>query len=284
MNLLKKFRKMTKLSPIDAYLASGRVPWSEGYKQYRYGLLQENVNKYDLLKKFSLNEELASEYGLGIDERIVEYPWLLSRIKSDDRLVLDAGSALNYPFLLDTSQLTDKKVVIQTLAPESTMSKRANVSYIFGDLRDTLFKNDCFDLIASISTLEHIGMDNSKLYTNDNSHNQSCPADALKVIDEIRRILKPGGRFLMTVPYGRPQNFGWLYQFDSSRLDQIINSFGSKLISRTFYKYTRRGWTLSKQEDCADCEYFDVHSATKPASDLAAAARAVACLEFEKNV
>jgi len=196
--------------------------------------------------------------------------------------MLDGGSVLNYPFLLDAPQLLVKQLVILTLAPESTMAKRQNVSYMFGDLRETLFRDGAFDLIVSISTLEHIGMDNAKLYTQDDLHNESQLDDYLKVIMEFRRILKPGGRFLMTVPFGKGQNLGWLYQFDSHRLKKAVSAFGSDLKATTFYKYGPEGWMLSDEDSCAGCEYYDVHSATAPAPDLAAAARAVACLEFVK--
>ena len=280
--LLKKSAKSSS-SDIEQYLKSGRIPWSPGYKQYRYNILKDIPTDLPLLDIFKREAPLPQDYGVGIDERIVEYPWLFSQMSNDGGLLLDGGSVLNYPFLLDAPQLSDKQLVILTLAPESTMAKRQNVSYMFGDLRETLFRDGVFDLIVSISTLEHIGMDNAKLYTQDNQDNESQPEDYLRVIKEFHRILKPGGRFLMTVPFGKPQNLGWLYQFDSSRLQQAIRAFGPDLKATIFYKYGLDGWTLSDETACADCEYFDVHSGTAPASDLAAAARAVACLEFVKH-
>lgn len=276
-------RRSDVLGLVDDYLKSGRIPWSPGYKQYRYGLLKEIPINPGLLDTFARNGPLPRVYGVGIDERIVEYPWLLSRMPNTGDLVLDGGSALNYPYLLDAPQLSNKRLVIMTLAPESAMAKRQNVSYMFGDLRETIFRDGVFDLIVSISTLEHIGMDNAKLYTQDDQHNESRPDDYLRVIKEFHRILKPGGRLLITVPFGKAQNLGWLHQFDSQRLEHAIGAFGANLEAASFYKYNPDGWTLSNQDNCADCEYYDVHSSTTPAPDLAAAARSVACLEFVKH-
>jgi ubiquinone/menaquinone biosynthesis C-methylase UbiE len=45
--------------------------------------------------------------------------------------------------------------------------KQNNISYVYGDLRNTILKDQCFDEIVCISTLEHIGMDNTMLYTKD---------------------------------------------------------------------------------------------------------------------
>lgn len=283
MQMTQLLKKSVQSSDIDLYLKSGRIPWSPGYKQYRYNTLKDIPTDQALLDVFARGDTLPHDFGVGMDERIVEYPWLLSRMSSNGGLVLDGGSVLNYPFLLDAPQLSSKRLVILTLAPESTMAKRQNVSYMFGDLRETLFRDGAFDLIVSISTLEHIGMDNAKLYTQDDQHNELQPDDYLTVIKEFHRILKPGGRFLMTVPFGKAQNLGWLYQFDSHRLKQAVSAFGSGLETTTFYKYGPEGWTLSDEDACAGCEYYDVHSATTHAPDLAAAARAVACLEFVKH-
>jgi len=284
MRITQLIKKLVQPSEIDSYLNSGRIPWSVGYKQYRYNILKDIPADRALLDAFGRGVTLPRDFGIGIDERIVEYPWLLSRMPGTGRLVLDGGSVLNYPYLLDAPQLSGKRLVILTLAPESTMAKRQNVSYMFGDLRETLFRDGVFDLIVSISTLEHIGMDNAKLYTLDDQHNESQPDDYLRVIKEFHRILKPGGRFLMTVPFGKAQNLGWLCQFDSHRLKKAIGAFGPDLEATTFYKYGHEGWALSNEDACACCEYYDVHSAKTPALDLAAAARAVACLEFVKNV
>lgn len=284
MKISKIFNKLTRPSSLDRYLASGRIPWSPGYKQYRYNLLESIPTDTTLLETFAQNAPLPPDYGMGIDERIVEYPWLLSRIPvGSGLLVLDGGSALNFPYLLDAPQLAEKRLVIQTLAPESTMAKRPNVSYVFGDLRETLYRDGIFDIVVSVSTLEHVGMDNAKLYTQDDEHNQSQPDDCLRVVEEFRRVLKPGGRFLMTVPYGKAQDLGWLHQFDSQRLGHAIHAFGPSLKAATFYRYGPEGWMLVDEDACAEAEYFDVHSAADPAPDRAAAARAVACLEFVKR-
>lgn len=239
------------------------------------------VRDAELLQIFKRGENLPREHGLGVDERVVEYPWVLSRLDIAPRRLLDAGSTLNYPYLLDLPQLSGKEIVIMTLAPEH-LEKRANVSYLFGDLRDTLFKDDAFDIIVCISTLEHIGLDNTRLYTGDKSYSESSPNDYLNAVMELRRVLKPGGRLLVTVPFGRYRNFGWMQQFDKKCVGEMISTFGREPVSAAFFQYLPEGWILSNADACAGSEYFDVHSAAAPAFDLAAAARAVACLEFTK--
>jgi len=266
---------------IQQYINGGRIPWSPGYKQYRMGLLQEAVRDADLLRIVKSGSVLPPHYGFGIDERIVEYPWVLSRLDMGPGHLLDAGSTLNYPYLLDLHALSEKSIIILTLVPEH-MEKRANVSYLYGDLRDTLLRDNAFDWIVCISTLEHVGLDNTKLYTSNEKYLESSTQDYLRVVSELKRVLKPGGHLFVTVPFGAYHNFGWMQQFDIKGVDNIIRAFGSEPVETAFFRYLPDGWVISDADSCKTSEYFDVHSASEPAPDRAAAARAVACLNFLK--
>ena len=154
---------------------------------------------------------------------------------------------------------------------------------MYDDLRAIPFRDAWFDEIVCISTLEHVGLDNTRIYTKDSAFRQDNASEFGIVLAELRRVLKPGGQLLLTVPYGLAQNFGWMQQFDRAGLDQIVHAFGSACVERTFFRHDPDGWRLCPEEDCAGLEYFDVHSASRPAADLAAAARAVACLRFVKG-
>jgi SAM-dependent methyltransferase len=262
-------------------LSNSPIPWSKDYKPFRRQHLQTVVTDQSLLAIFKDRKPLPENYGCGLDERIVEYPWVLSQLgEAPDRL-LDAGSTLNYAYLLDLPTVASKQIVIMTLAPETTL-KRDNVSYLYGDLRDILLRDNAFQWIVCISTLEHVGLDNTLLYTSNDDFKEDNTQDYRAVMAELRRVLAPGGRLLLTVPFGRAQNFGWMQQFDRSGIAEIVAAFGSKPLCETYFQYLPTGWVRSDDEACADCEYFDVHSAPEPAADGAAAARAVACLEFTK--
>jgi len=282
MPLFPFWRKIYRKDKVRQYLDAGRIPWSEGYKEYRYGYLTGILRDTELLQRFSRSETLPAGHGVGLDERVVEYPWLLGRLRNSTGLLLDAGSVLNYPFLLEHPGLQGRPMVLMTLAPESYMAKSARVSYVFGDLRKTFFQDNTFTDIVCVSTLEHVGQDNTRLYTEDRRYRENQPEDSSAAVAEFRRILAPGGRLNLTVPFGKPQNCGWLQQFDSARLRKVADAFGAPAIQADFFRYGPNGWQRSDESACADCEYYDVHSSPAPAPDLAAAARAVACLEFVK--
>jgi SAM-dependent methyltransferase len=235
----------------------------------------------ELLLLFRCDKTLLANYGFRIDERVVEYPWVLARLGAAEGLLLDAGSALNHEYLLNHPVLINRKIVIYNLSPGNLL-RRNNVSYIFGDLRHTILKDESFEEIVCISTLEHVGMNNTLLYSKDTRFNEFKPNDYLDVVREFRRLLKPGGRLFITVPYGRYENHGWLQQFDHKMVDAVFDAFGPSSHSATYYKYLPDGWQIAKAEECNGCSYFDIHNKQDYEPDYVASARAVACVEMVK--
>jgi len=94
--------------------------------------------------------------------------------------------------------------------------------------------------------------------------------------------LKPQGKLLLTVPYGRFQDIGWLQQFNNSMVTQLIKIFDGTACAVTYYKYYSSGWQWATEEECADAEYHDPAATKTAALDGAVAARAVACIELIK--
>lgn len=270
-------------SPTELYLKGGRVPWSEGYGRYRREVTVRALNDADMMRRFRDGESLPDGYGAKLDERVVEYPWVLSRLPDGPGTLLDGGSTLSYPFTLELPSVAVKKLVVVTLAPPAHMAHAANVSYLFDDLRNLMLRDAVFDTVVCISTLEHIGLDNTQLYSEDArfaEHNLSGYEPAL---DELRRVLKPGGTLLLTVPFGKAEDHGWLQQFDRDGIGRIVGRFGGRLASETYFAHGSAGWQVASADACSDARYFDVHASKEPAPDGAAAARAVCCLELIKS-
>lgn len=283
-NKLSKYRSSAhRSSRIQQYLSSDRKPWSPGYSQYKADYIFDILTSDSLMECFRRNQPLPDFFGFRLDERVIEYPWVLSRLKESTAFLLDAGSTLvKYRYLAGFPMLKGRKIVVYTLTPTGAIGK-TNVSYVYGDLRSTILRDETFDDIVCISTLEHIGMNNTRLYSRDPLYKENNIFDYQQVLREFRRVLMPGGRLLLTVPYGQRQNLGWLQQFDQEMLNDAISTFGGHVIASTFYRYAPNGWYLADAEDCVHCEYFDIHQAKGYDPDFAAAARAVACIEMIKE-
>jgi SAM-dependent methyltransferase len=259
------------------FVLSGKRPWSYGYHAYK----QRHLN--EIISRGSFNcETLEPGYGFRIDERIIEYPWMLSRLPSGCGKLLDAGSALNFDFILSKKVINEKKLFISTLAPEKNCFWSREISYIFEDLRDSCFKNNYFDWIVSLSTIEHIGLDNTMLYTEDGTKKENAPSSYLSAIREFRRILKPGGVLYLSVPFGKYKNHGWFQVFDGGMIDKLVQTFSPQSMTEKYFRYDKDGWHVSSRERSRDATCFDIHQQKNYDADYAAFSRGIVCLEMIK--
>ena len=252
-------------------------------------LFRNRFTKFLCWKKFRDKSSLPKQYGEFLDERVVEYPWLISRLDQGKRRILDAGSALNFSWIIKHSKLQQKDITVVTLEPEANCYWKDRVSYIYSDLRNLPFKSDLFDEVVSISTIEHIGMNNS-LYTNNQAYEEKEKLSFLQAVCEIKRVTKPGGKVYITVPYGKYTNFGWYQQFNAEMVNQIIDAFAPAKLDETYYCYELGGWSVGDKHYCQkfdgfnihDTKYFNPKSTKDYDPDYAAASRAIAALELWK--
>jgi len=227
-------------------------------------------------------EQLPQGYGFRLDERVIEDPWLFDRLPAGGGVLLDAGSVLNQESLLERDRLGEKRVFISTLAPEPRSFNAKGVSYVYEDLRTSCFRDELFDWIVCLSTLEHVGMDNTMIYTVDESKKEDEPLSYLDAIRELHRMLKPGGRLYLSVPFGAAKSHGWFQVFDAQKVEALIKEFSPVSYDEFHFRYQPDGWTVSTREQSAGSTYFDIHETGEYEPDFCAAARAVVCLELRK--
>lgn len=277
--LLFRLKEIADAIALPLYVLRGRQPWSLGYYTMKKSCIEGAIDG----RAVQRGRPLPDSFGIGIDERVVEYPWLFDRLRENEgRLgrMLDAGSTLNHEFVLDRVPLRKADLTIMTLAPEKRCYWYKGYSYVFGDFRETQFKDASFDAIISISTLEHVGLDNTMLYTNDPTKSEANKSGFVDAIREFRRILAPGGRCLITVPYGKHENFDWFQIFDEAMLRTLIESFSPSSSEVEFFRYDRIGWRRASATEVANATAFDPHSGRGRLDDRAGCARAIACIQL----
>jgi SAM-dependent methyltransferase len=274
---------------LKNYLRSDRRPWRLGYGAYRNKYLAESISNPSILEIFLKSKSLPPGYGFRLDARVVEIPWVLARVARRTGRLLDAGSSLNHDFVLTVPPLSNKKITIVTLSPEATCLWKTGVSYVFGDLRSMDFRDECFDTIVCISTIEHVGMDNF-LYTGQKEDTPKDSQDFILALRELKRVLKKDGMLYITFPFGKFEDHGWFQQFNANLTDRLIKEFAPSRLNETVFRYEPSGWQLSNRTSCAQAQFFDVHkskyfdskSSVEYPSDFPAGERAVMCLELRK--
>jgi SAM-dependent methyltransferase len=280
VELLERFYLACKRTiKLQWYIHSKRKPHSMGYADYRQDFIEHTLQNAELLQRFRANTVLPEGYGAKLDERVVEYPWIMSHLDSSPAVLMDAGSTLNFDFLLRHPHLAQKTIVVYDIAPNNVI-RQSNISYIYGDLRQTLLRDESFDIITCISVLEHIGMDNT-IYSSNLQFRESAPQDYRNALQEFYRLLKPQGKLFLTLPYGKYEDHKWFQQFDAAMVEDVIDCFQPRDVSIWYYQYSLDGWSISTSEACRDCRYHDPYE-DSISPDYAAGARAVVCLECTK--
>jgi FkbM family methyltransferase len=220
---------------------------------------------------FGGDRPLPPGLGHGFDERVVEYPWLTSRGLSGR--VLDAGSVLNHRHVLERVLPEVGDLTILTLAPEPVAFTELGVSYVYGDVRELPWRDDWFDEVVCLSTLEHVGMDNSA-YGAADVRTEDPRTAAGKALRELLRVVRPGGRVHFSFPFGRREDNGWFRQLDREDVDDLMAAGEGRRREESVFLHGPRGWRRAKAKDAADAAY---NRARDRAADGAVAARAVLC-------
>lgn len=261
---------------LQAFMAEGCKPWTPGYDAYKWDAISALI-----LSGKSFREALGTDrFGYRIDERIVEYGWLFDRLPAGPGVMLDAGSALNHWVVIHQPKLREKKLFISTLASEGTAFIDHGISYIYEDLRETCFREEMFDYISCISTIEHVGLDNAFLYTDDKTKAEHSRDSYLPFLDVLRSRLRPGASLYLTFPYGKFRDHGWFQVFDAAMLSCVIERFAPSRYTEDIFQYKNDAWSQSTREEAADATCFDINVQKYYDSDCAAFSRAVACLEL----
>jgi len=175
----------------------------ESYYARRDPLVQRLVerirageNLYDVLQGFR-----AKNY----DERVAEYPyfvsWLLKQEKGSD--LLDVGCTLNNKIVSNVLRERCNCVWFCNGVAESTVFISNPIYYHLSDLEHSFPSGNQFSLVTCLSTIEHIGYDNSVFgWTTPGRYTSPAVEPLVKALRRLGQLLAPGGNMLVSFPFG----------------------------------------------------------------------------------
>jgi O-antigen chain-terminating methyltransferase len=176
------------------------------------------------------------------DERAVEIPWVLARY-AGERRVLDVGTVFAEPaYVAGLHELGIPDLVTVDLAAGAT---------VVADVRDLPFDDGRFDLVLCVSTLEHVGRDNA-VYDVDAPRDEEGDEAALR---ELRRVLAPDGRLLVTVPTGLDEDQGWQVQRAPLAWVERFERAGFLVFEDELYVRSAEGWRTATLGEAEDARY-----------------------------
>lgn len=180
------------------------------------------------------------------DERVVEIPWVLSRLRTRGR-VLDVGYAFAEAAYLAALLRADVDLVGVDLAERDV----EGLELVQADVRSLPFVDRSFDQVLLVSTLEHVGADNS-VYGIAGDRDDGAREAALR---ELARVLTRNGSLLVTVPLGEPGDHGWFRQDDERGWTSLFARAGCFVEELETYELGAEGWRAAPSFDAAGVRY-----------------------------
>ena len=146
-------------------------------------------------------------------------------------MILDVGSAdTKFP-----NELKNRGHEVYSL-DISKNEGNDKINSIICTLEKIPFKNDIFDLITAISTIEHVGLGRYG--------DAISPEGDINALREMKRVLKPNGKLILTLPSGidticySKQRIPLHRVYSSHKLNKILSGF---LILELSYVIKRNG-------------------------------------------
>jgi SAM-dependent methyltransferase len=169
-------------------------------------------------------------------ERLVEYDFVARNLVSPKKQadILEIGSAGSILAEAINEFGKGKWQVFRIDIAESGCDARM-------DARMTGFRNEAFDQVICVSTIEHIGIGNNGGDDDDDDDND------VNTVKEVLRILKKRGSAIITVPYGKikkPEHRVY-DRHTLSRLAAVDNGFS--VAKKEFYCYDAGKWKRCNQ-------------------------------------
>jgi len=147
---------------------------------------------YDLVSRFGIKTlvflfpEYFAQDHIAPSDRYIEYPFVIRNLPRPPAKILDCGCAGSFfPLILSSFGYDTYAVDIRKYSILNRLEYQ-NFHFLRESICRTSFPPDYFDAISAISTLEHIGLSGDE-----------------KAMQEIKRIVKPEGSILITIPFGR---------------------------------------------------------------------------------
>ena len=172
----------------------------------------------------------------GTDERVIEIPWVLSRLRESGR-VLEIGYAFAEPAYLAGLLRAGVDLVGADLAERDV----AGMEVLEADVRELPMADGSVEQALLVSTLEHVGADNSV-------YGLEVDADAdarFRALRELGRVLARNGSLLVTVPLGQPEDYRWFRQEDVRGWSRLFSGAGFFVGEQEIYELRPEGWRAS---------------------------------------
>jgi len=134
------------------------------------------------------------------------------------------------------------KVTAVDIEPVQWHYVHPELQFIHGDILELSLPINHFDLVINCSTVEHVGLAGRYSVT------KNTPDGDLEAMACLRKLMKPGGVMLLTIPVGQDAVFAPLCRvYGVRRLPRLLK--GYKVEKEAFWvKDSQNRWVLAEKE------------------------------------
>ncbi len=169
----------------------------------------------------AVRDAIAPKPPPGLDlwgDRDVECAFVAAHLPPGPGRALDFGCG--YAFLSAVAAERGLNVLAVDLEAQRWPWRHARVRFEQGDFLAMQFGEGTFDLVINCSAVEHVGLPGRYGVQNGETDGD------LRVMERLRRILRPGGVMLLTIPAGRDAVHAPLHRvYGPARLPRLLEGF-----------------------------------------------------------
>jgi hypothetical protein len=148
-----------------------------------------------------------------VSEREAEIPWAAKNAVAP---VLDVGCA-------ESTYLADLPAPVDGIDVRPVAAVGPLRCCYRGDIRTFDFVRP-YATVLAISTIEHVGLANPGYGTAADD-----PDGDRRALEGCVAAAGPGGRVLVSVPFGRPAHYGWFRQYDLAGLGKLFAGYDTTI-------------------------------------------------------
>ena len=188
-------------------------------------------------------------------DRVVEYPLLFQHLNPNAKTILDFGCVED----LLPIHFASLGYQVHGLDFRKYSFTHPNFKFTQGDILTWTPPENQFDMVCSISTVEHVGL---------TGYGDPEKSDGDKVaIQKLWTALKPGGDLILTVPAGKATTRRNMRIYDLDRIKEVVPN---PRIIRFFAKPTRYGnWAEVSSDEIKNLVYEDYDAPLSPGQGVA---------------
>lgn len=221
-----------------------------------YFALKKNKELFNIENKYLRNlkliytflfrkKNICELYNLVINERIVELPFVFENLNLKEKSKIIEIGCCNSKLSIELASLGYLVVGVDL---NDYQFEHPNFEFVKGNFlnKNTLQKN-FFDAVIAVSCIEHFGLGAYR--------DKPFKDGDLKAVDEIYRILKKSGIFLMTVPFGKKGATPRYRVYNERSLNHLLKKFKIKK-EKYFIGINRKSWIPAKKEKLLEIDSF----------------------------